>query len=45
MTGYRWHITDPIPFTKSLRFDLEHMGWTFNHDGSLKSRLSARATT
>jgi hypothetical protein len=23
---YRWHIEDPIPFEKSLRFDIEHGG-------------------
>jgi hypothetical protein len=23
---YRWHIEDPIPFRKSLRFDIEHGG-------------------
>lgn len=23
---YRWHIEDPIPFTKSLKFDIEHGG-------------------
>ncbi len=24
---YRWHLHDPIRFTKSLRFVLEHKGW------------------
>jgi len=24
---YRWHIADPIKFTKSLRFEIEHSGW------------------
>jgi D-arabinan exo alpha-(1,3)/(1,5)-arabinofuranosidase (non-reducing end) len=24
---YRWHIADPVRFTKSLRFELEHTGW------------------
>ncbi len=23
-TAYRWHIQDPVPFTKSLRFTIEH---------------------
>ncbi len=23
-TCYRWHVLDPVPFTSSLRFDLEH---------------------
>jgi hypothetical protein len=26
-TLYRWHIADPVRFTKSLRFELEHKGW------------------
>jgi len=24
---YRWHIADPIRFTKSIRFEIEHTGW------------------
>ncbi|MGC4039083.1 MAG: DUF2961 domain-containing protein [Chitinophagaceae bacterium] len=24
---YRWHIADPVQFTKSLRFEIEHTGW------------------
>jgi hypothetical protein len=24
---YRWHLDDPIRFTKSLRFEIEHTGW------------------
>ncbi len=26
-TMYRWHVDDPIRFTKSLRFEFEHTGW------------------
>lgn len=26
-TLYRWHITDPVRFRKSLRFEIEHTGW------------------
>ncbi len=26
-TLYRWHIPDPIRFSKSLRFEIEHTGW------------------
>jgi hypothetical protein len=26
-TLYRWHVPDPIRFTKSLRFTFEHTGW------------------
>jgi hypothetical protein len=24
---YRWHIADPVRFTKSMRFEIEHTGW------------------
>jgi len=24
---YRWHVEDPIRFTRSLRFEIEHTGW------------------
>jgi hypothetical protein len=26
-TLYRWHVLDPIRFTRSLRFEIEHTGW------------------
>lgn len=26
-TLYRWHIYDPVRFTKSLKFRIEHKGW------------------
>jgi hypothetical protein len=42
MTAYRWHLADPVPFTKSLRFVMEHKGWTFNADGSVKSAFGER---
>src|SRR5262249_19695810 len=42
MTAYRWHLTDPVPFTKSLYFEIEHKGWTFNADGSVKSAFGER---
>jgi hypothetical protein len=42
MTAYRWHLADPVPFTKSLRFLIEHKGWTFNPDGSVKSAFGDR---
>src|SRR5262249_4794293 len=25
--AYRWHIVDPVRFTKSLRVEIEHYGW------------------
>src|SRR5437763_1021721 len=42
LTGYRWHIPDPIPFTKSLWAGIEHAGWTYNEDGSLRSGSEER---
>lgn len=42
MTAYRWHLLDPIPFKKSLKFDIEHRGWTYNADGSVKSAFGER---
>ena len=42
-TVYRWHIPDPVPFTKSLRLEFEHKGVTFNADGSVKSGFEERS--
>jgi Protein of unknown function (DUF2961)/HEAT repeats len=42
MSAYRWHLIDPVPFQKSLRIDMEHLGWTFNQDGSVKSAFGER---
>ena len=42
MTAYRWHVADPIPFRQELRFDIEHAGWTFNADGSVRSAFEER---
>jgi hypothetical protein len=42
MTAYRWHVVDPVPFARSLRFDLEHTGWTYNPDGSVRSASEER---
>ncbi|MBL7645265.1 MAG: DUF2961 domain-containing protein [Candidatus Hydrogenedentes bacterium] len=41
-TAYRWHITDPVIFEKSLRMEIEHKGVTFNEDGSIKSGFEER---
>jgi hypothetical protein len=43
MTAYRWHVVDPIPFTRSLVFDIEHKGWTYNANGSVRSAFEERA--
>ena len=42
LTGYRWHIPDPVPFTKSLWAGIEHAGWTYNADGTLRSGFEER---
>jgi hypothetical protein len=42
LTGYRWHIPDPIPFTKSLWAGIEHAGWTYNENGTLRSGFEER---
>jgi hypothetical protein len=42
LTGYRWHVPDPVPFTKSLWAGIEHAGWTYNADGSLRSAFEER---
>jgi hypothetical protein len=42
MSAYRWHLLDPVPFKRSLRFEMEHKGWTFQRDGSVKSAFGER---
>lgn len=42
LTGYRWHVPDPIPFTKSLWAGIEHAGWTYSEDGKLRSSFEER---
>ena len=42
-TCYRWHIPDPIPFTKSLKVTIEHMGVAFDEAGKVVSGFSERA--
>lgn len=42
LTGYRWHVPDPIPFAKSLWAGIEHYGWTANPDGSVRSGFEER---
>jgi hypothetical protein len=42
MTAYRWHLLDPIPFTRSLKFEIEHKGWTYDTNGAVKSAFGER---
>jgi len=39
VTAYRWHIPDPIRFSKSLKFTIEHRGSVF--DDSLNQHSSS----
>ncbi len=43
MTAYRWHLSDPVPFTRSFLFEIEHAGWTYNADGTVRSGFEERA--
>jgi hypothetical protein len=43
LTGYRWHVIDPIPFRKSLLVAIEHFGWTYNADGTARSGFEERS--
>ena len=42
MSAYRWHLVDPVPFTKSLRVEIEHKGWTYLPDGRVKTAFGER---
>ena len=42
ITAYRWHLTDPVLFEKSLRVEIEHKGVTFNEDGGIRSGFEER---
>ncbi|HBO45665.1 MAG TPA: hypothetical protein DD670_17405 [Planctomycetaceae bacterium] len=33
VTAYRWHVRDPIPFRKSIRFTIENKGWIAYENG------------
>jgi hypothetical protein len=42
LSAYRWHVADPIPFQRSFRFVMEHYGWTYNNDGTVRSGFEER---
>ena len=42
LSAYRWHVPDPIAFTKSIWAGIEHSGWTSNPDGSVRSGFEER---
>jgi len=42
ITAYRWHINDPIIFTKSLKFQIERRGYVINSRGETVSHSAPR---
>lgn len=42
VTAYRWHIADPIIFTKSLKFQIERRGFVMNSQGEVVSPSASR---
>ena len=42
LSAYRWHVPDPIPFKKSIWAGIEHFGWTYNEDGTVRSGFEER---
>ncbi len=42
VTAYRWHIADPVLFSKSLRVELERKGFLMNSKGEVLSEASSR---
>ena len=42
LSAYRWHVPDPIPFTKSIWAGIEHYGWTYNRDGTPRTAFEER---
>jgi Protein of unknown function (DUF2961) len=43
VSAYRWHIMDPIHFSKSLKFSIEHKGSDVDDNGKERSRSDERA--
>lgn len=42
-TAYRWHVKDPVRFSKSLRVEIEHKGGMFDDAGKLVSGYEERS--
>lgn len=38
-SAYRWHIADPVNFTKSLRVTIEHRGWYAHPSGEVSGHI------
>ncbi|MHC4516889.1 MAG: glycoside hydrolase family 172 protein [Planctomycetota bacterium] len=42
ISAYRWHITDPVIFKKSLRFEIERTGYILDSAGKLLTSFGHR---
>ncbi|HEY1659929.1 MAG TPA: DUF2961 domain-containing protein [Candidatus Sulfotelmatobacter sp.] len=42
ISAYRWHVPDPVAFTRSIWAGIEHKGWTANPDGSVRAGFEDR---
>ena len=42
ITAFRWHIPDPVIFSKSLKFTIERRGYVMNSKGEVVSRSGLR---
>lgn len=42
VTAYRWHIADPVRFSKSLKVTIEHKGVMFDENGKFVSGFMER---
>ncbi len=42
ITAYRWHITDPVIFSESLKFEIERRGLIMNSAGELVAKFKPR---
>jgi len=42
ITAYRWHITDPVIFNRSLRFEIERIGYLMDENGINVSQSGSR---
>jgi hypothetical protein len=42
VTAYRWHITDPVLFSKSLKVEIERRGFLMNSKGELIDHFKPR---
>ena len=44
VSAYRWHVADPIPFDKSIRFTIEHRGSVVDETADVDAPFLASST-